>query len=163
MVLKAVQPLRVKMPDGPRAFAPGETITLPDWVGQRLLEMAPHADTFRRRGSERRRSAEVRCHAGLWDIGRRLPLRKPPQDRGARLAGKNVGSDHHRSECRAHPVDARACVRLSHPRQNGRHTSCNCGSGESEVERLTRRGCIEAERPGKAASKAVLQKNWIAG
>ena len=41
MVLKAVQPIRVKMPDGPRAFAPGETITLPDQVGQRLLEMAP--------------------------------------------------------------------------------------------------------------------------
>ena len=41
MVLKAVQPLRVKMPDGSRAFAPGETITLPDWVGQRLVAMAP--------------------------------------------------------------------------------------------------------------------------
>ena len=41
MVLKAVQPIRVKMPDGPRAFAPGDTITLPDPVGQRLLEMAP--------------------------------------------------------------------------------------------------------------------------
>lgn len=41
MVLKAVQALRVKMPDGPRALAPGETITLPDWVGQRLLAMAP--------------------------------------------------------------------------------------------------------------------------
>ena len=41
VVLKAVLPLRVKMPDGPRAFAPGETITLPDLVGRRLLEMAP--------------------------------------------------------------------------------------------------------------------------
>ena len=41
MVLKAVQPLRVKMPDGPRALVPGETITLPDHVGQRLLAMAP--------------------------------------------------------------------------------------------------------------------------
>ncbi len=41
MVLKAVQPIRVKMLDGPRAFAPGETITLPDPVGQRLLEMVP--------------------------------------------------------------------------------------------------------------------------
>ena len=41
VVLKAVLPLRVKMPDGPRALAPGETITLPDPVGQRLLEMAP--------------------------------------------------------------------------------------------------------------------------
>ncbi len=41
MVLTAVQPIRVKMLDGPRAFAPGETITLPDQVGQRLLEMAP--------------------------------------------------------------------------------------------------------------------------
>ena len=41
MVLKAVQPLQVKMPDGPRAFAPGEIITLPDQVGRRLLEMAP--------------------------------------------------------------------------------------------------------------------------
>ena len=41
MVLKAVQPIRVIMPNGPRAFAPGETITLPDHVGQRLLAMAP--------------------------------------------------------------------------------------------------------------------------
>ncbi len=41
MVLMAVQPIRVKMPDGPRALAPGETITLPDHVGQRLLAMAP--------------------------------------------------------------------------------------------------------------------------
>ena len=45
MVLKAVQPIRVKMPNGPRAFAPGETMTLPDPVGQRLLEMAPHRVT----------------------------------------------------------------------------------------------------------------------
>ncbi len=41
MVLKAVQPLRVKMPDGLRAFVPGETITLLDLVGRRLLELAP--------------------------------------------------------------------------------------------------------------------------
>ncbi len=41
MVLMAVQRLRVAMPDGPRALVPGETITLPDPVGQRLLEMVP--------------------------------------------------------------------------------------------------------------------------
>ena len=41
MVLNAVHRIRIKMPDGPRALAPGETITLPDPVGQRLLEMAP--------------------------------------------------------------------------------------------------------------------------
>ena len=41
MVLKATQPIRVKMPDGPCALAPGETITLPDQVGRKLLALAP--------------------------------------------------------------------------------------------------------------------------
>ncbi|MCA9469945.1 MAG: hypothetical protein KC643_31485 [Nitrospira sp.] len=41
MVLKALQPITVKMPDGSQRFIPGETITLPDPVGYRLLELTP--------------------------------------------------------------------------------------------------------------------------
>ena len=57
MVLKAVQPLRVKMPNGPRSFAPGEIITLPDQVGRRLLEMAPQQVEVV--------ESNVLCH-GVW-------------------------------------------------------------------------------------------------
>ncbi len=41
MVIKAVQPLRIKMPEGPRDLLQGEQISLPERVGLRLLKLVP--------------------------------------------------------------------------------------------------------------------------
>ena len=41
MEILIVQPLKVRMPDGPQTFEPGQTIDLPDKVALRLMELAP--------------------------------------------------------------------------------------------------------------------------
>ena len=41
MELTVVKPLNIQMPDGLQKFQPGQRVTLPDDVGQRLLQLAP--------------------------------------------------------------------------------------------------------------------------
>jgi hypothetical protein len=41
MELTIVEPLKVRMPEGPQALEPGQTIDLPDKVARRLMELAP--------------------------------------------------------------------------------------------------------------------------
>ena len=41
MEITIIHPLTISMPDGPQNFKGGETITLPDPVGRRLLALAP--------------------------------------------------------------------------------------------------------------------------
>ena len=41
MELTIIQPLTIRMPDGPHPYKAGETITLPEKVALRLMELAP--------------------------------------------------------------------------------------------------------------------------
>ena len=41
MEITILQPLTIRMPNGPQAFEPGQTINLPDNVAQKLMELAP--------------------------------------------------------------------------------------------------------------------------
>ena len=56
MELTIVRPLKVQMPDGPKDFAPGEVIDLPDKVAQRLMELVPG----------KVRQVELQLHPGVW-------------------------------------------------------------------------------------------------
>ncbi len=58
MELTIVQPIKVRMPDGPQAFEPGQVITLPDTVAHKLMALAP--------GKVRPRLDSNHLHPGVW-------------------------------------------------------------------------------------------------
>ena len=58
MDLVFIEPQRVKMPHGAQDFQPGETVTLPDKVALRLMELVP--------GKVRAVEALTRIQSGVW-------------------------------------------------------------------------------------------------
>ena len=58
MEVTIVQPLTVRMPEGPQALKPGEVIELPDKVAQRLQELAP--------GKVRLANGSGKIRPGVW-------------------------------------------------------------------------------------------------